>query len=56
MSNVLGIAAIIMLLLLFLKVPVYIAVLGGAMVYFVANPGIKGFPWNSPALSQPLRQ
>ena len=30
-----------MLLLLFLKVPVFIAVLGGAMVYFVMNPGIN---------------
>jgi tripartite ATP-independent transporter DctM subunit len=41
MSNVLAVAAIIMLVLLFLKVPVYIAVLGGAMVYFVANPAIN---------------
>lgn len=41
MSNVLAIAAIIMLVLLFMKVPVYIAVLGGAMVYFVANPGVN---------------
>lgn len=41
MSNVLAVAAVIMLVLLFLKVPVYIAVLGGAMVYFVANPAIN---------------
>ncbi len=41
MSNVLLIAAIVMLVLLFLKVPVYISVLGGAMVYFVMNPGVN---------------
>ena len=41
MSNVLAIAAIVMLVLLFLKVPVYISVLGGAMVYFVMNPGVN---------------
>jgi len=38
MSDVLLAASIAMLVLLFLKVPVYIAVLGGSMVYFVANP------------------
>ncbi len=41
MSDVLMIAAMVMLLLLFLKVPVYIAVLGGSMVYFVLNPDIN---------------
>ena len=41
MSNVLMISAIVMLILLFLKVPVYIAVLGGSMVYFVMNPDIN---------------
>lgn len=41
MSNVLLIAAIVMLVLLFLKVPVYVAVLGGSMVYFVLNPGVN---------------
>lgn len=35
MNGVLALAAIIMLVLLFLKVPVYISVLGGAMVYFI---------------------
>ena len=30
-----------MLVLLFFKVPVFIAVLGGSMVYFVMNPGIN---------------
>lgn len=41
MNNVLILAAIVMLVLLFLKVPVYIAVLGGSLVYFVMNPGIN---------------
>lgn len=41
MNNILLIASVMMLLLLFLKVPVFIAVLGGAMVYFVMNPGIN---------------
>lgn len=41
MSDVLLLAAIVMLVLLFLKVPVYIAVLGGSMVYFVLNPDIN---------------
>ena len=41
MSNVLMLSAIAMLVLLFFKVPVFIAVLGGSMVYFVMNPGIN---------------
>lgn len=41
MSDILLLASIIMLVLLFLKVPVYIAVVGGAMVYFVMNQGVN---------------
>ena len=41
MSDVLMLSAIVMLVLLFLKIPVYIAVLGGSMVYFVLNPDIN---------------
>lgn len=41
MSNILILAAIVMLVLLFLKVPVYIAVLGGSMIYFIMNPEIN---------------
>ena len=40
-NTILIFSAIIMLVLLFLKVPVFVAVLGGAMVYFVANPDIN---------------
>lgn len=38
---VLGIAAIMMLVLLFLKVPVFVAVLGASLLYFLFNPGIN---------------
>lgn len=41
MSDVLAVAAVVMLVLLFLKVPVYISVLGGAMVYFVLNKSVN---------------
>ena len=41
MSNLLLLAAIIMLVLLFLKIPVYLAVLGGSMVYFALNPHVS---------------
>lgn len=41
MNNILMISAILMLVLLFMKVPVYLAVLGAAAVYFVANPSVN---------------
>ena len=41
MNDILILSAIIMLVLLFLKVPVYISVLGGSMVYFLLNPDIN---------------
>jgi tripartite ATP-independent transporter DctM subunit len=41
MSNILTFASIIMLVLLFLKTPVYIAILGGSMVYFVLAPDVN---------------
>lgn len=40
-NTVLGIAAVMMLVLLFLKVPVFISVLAASMIYFVFNPGIN---------------
>lgn len=42
-TTICGLAAIIMLVLLFLKVPVYVSVLGGSAVYFIlagANPTV----------------
>lgn len=40
-NTVLGISAVLMLVLLFMKVPVFIAVLGGSLFYFLLNPGIN---------------
>lgn len=42
MSNVVALAVIVMLVLLFLKAPVYIAVLGGSAVYFILSPRVHG--------------
>ncbi|MGN1008091.1 MAG: TRAP transporter large permease subunit, partial [Butyricicoccus sp.] len=41
MNSVLILSAAVMLVLLFLKVPVYISVLGGSAIYFILNPGVN---------------
>lgn len=41
MNNILVISAIVMLVLLFMKVPVFISVLGGSAVYFILHPSIN---------------
>lgn len=41
MNSVIMIAAVVMLVLLFLKVPVYISVLGGSAIYFILNPNVN---------------
>ena len=41
MNTILLAASVVMLVLLFLKVPVFISVLGGAAVYFVASPKVN---------------
>lgn len=41
MNSILIIAAVVMLVLLFLKVPVYISVLGGSAIYFLLNPNVN---------------
>lgn len=41
MNNILLISSVIMLALLFLKVPVYVAVLGGSAFYFFMHPSIN---------------
>ena len=41
MENIILLSAIVMLVLLFLKVPVFISILAGAAVYFVANPNVS---------------
>lgn len=40
MSNYIAISAIVMLVLLFLKVPVFISVLSGSVTYFLLNPNV----------------
>lgn len=51
MTNVLGLAALIMLVLLFLKVPVYISVLGGSAIYFVMNPNVNAIVFAQQAIT-----
>lgn len=41
MSNIIVLSAIVMLVLLFLKVPVFISILAGAALYFAANPNVN---------------
>ncbi|QTQ11007.1 TRAP transporter large permease [Treponema parvum] len=41
MNFLIILSAVTMLLLLFLKVPVFISILGGSILYFVFNPGIN---------------
>ena len=50
MSDILILASIVMLALLFLKVPVYIAVLGGSMVYLLLNPDINSIVFAQQAI------
>ena len=41
MNSSVGIMSLILLVLLFLKIPVFVAVLGASVVYFVMTPGIN---------------
>ncbi|GHS85718.1 C4-dicarboxylate ABC transporter [Synergistales bacterium] len=51
MNNILMIAAIVMLALLFLKVPVYVSVLGGSAVYFFSNPKVNAIVFAQQAVT-----
>ena len=51
MHNIIILSAIVMLLLLFLKVPVYVAVLGGSLVYFIGNPGVNSIVFAQQAIT-----
>lgn len=51
MNHAIIIAAVVMLVLLFMKVPVYISVLGGSVVYFVLTPGINAAMFAQKAIS-----
>ena len=41
MNHVIVIAAIALLVLLFLKVPVYISVLAASVIYFIGSPNVN---------------
>lgn len=51
MNHVIVIAAIALLVLLFLKVPVYISVLAASVIYFIGSPNV-----NSTVFAQQVRQ
>ena len=51
MNSILIAASLIMLLLLFLKVPVFISVLGGAAVYFLFNPNVNSVVFAQQAIT-----
>ena len=51
MNGVLALASIVMLVLLFLKVPVFVSVLGRAAVYFVMNPGVNSIVFAQQAIT-----
>lgn len=51
MNQAIIIAAIVMLALLFLKVPVYVSVLGGSVIYFLLTPGINAAVFAQKAIS-----
>ena len=48
---VLGIAAVMMLVLLFMKVPVFIAVFAASAIYFLFNPGINQIIFGQKAIT-----
>lgn len=51
MNSILVVSAIILLVLLFFKVPVYISVLGGSIVYFVLNPKVSAVVFAQQAIT-----
>ncbi|MDU1414640.1 MAG: TRAP transporter large permease [Clostridium sp.] len=51
MNSIVLLAAVVMLVLLFLKVPVYISVLGGSAVYFILNPGVNPIVYAQQAIT-----
>lgn len=51
MSSVILLASAVMLLLLFMKVPVYISVLGGSSLYFLLNPKVNSIVFAQQAIT-----
>lgn len=50
MQGIIALSAVVMLVLLFMKVPVYVSVLGGSLVYFMANPGVNSIVFAQQAI------
>lgn len=51
MSDILGLASLVMLVLLFMKVPVYLSILGGSLVYFLLNPNVNSIVFAQQAIT-----
>lgn len=51
MNSIIIAAAVVMLVLLFLKVPVYISVLGGSAIYFLLNPKVNSIIYAQQAIT-----
>lgn len=51
MNSILVVSAIVLLVLLFFKVPVYISVLGGSIVYFMLNPKVSAVVFAQQAIT-----
>lgn len=51
MNSVIILSAVVMLALLFLKVPVFISVLGGSAIYFLLTPGVNPIVYAQQAIT-----
>lgn len=51
MSDILILSSIVMLVLLFMKVPVYLSILGGSLVYFLLNPNVNSIVFAQQAIT-----
>lgn len=51
MNEILILSAVVLLVLLFLKVPVYLSVLGGSAVYFLLNPKVNAVVFAQQAIT-----
>lgn len=51
MDSIIIASAVVMLVLLFMKVPVYISVLGGSAIYFILNPNVNPIVYAQQAIT-----
>lgn len=51
MNQILILSAVVMLVLLFMKVPVYASVLGGSLIYFILNPDVNAIIFAQKAIT-----